>query len=120
MIPRVAKPSDDDPRTRRVVVATAQPGRGIPEIGLSAAARALQDVPERRLPRWVFRLFVGLGLAVFLVVFSLGLLGLADFSMAGNGSPDTRARAQWAWDRGDHLHFAIHILSARVLDLCPC
>ena len=42
---------------RRVVVATAQPGRGIPENGLSSAARAMQDVPERRLPRWVFRGF---------------------------------------------------------------
>jgi plastocyanin len=120
MIPRVAKPSADDPQTRRVVVARAQPGRGIPEIGLSGAARALQDVPERRVPRWVFRSLLGVGLAAFLVVFGLALLGLADFSMAGNGSPDVRARAQWAWDRGDHLHYAVHILQARVFDICPC
>src|SRR5947208_17009822 len=118
MISRVAKPSADDKHARRVVMATAQPGRGIPEIGLSSAGRAMQDVPDRRLPRWVFRSLIGIGLAVFMVVFSLALLGLADFSMAGNGSPDTRARLQWAWDRGDHLHFAVHILSARVLDLC--
>jgi plastocyanin len=120
MIPRVAKPSADDPRTRRVVIASAQPGRGIPEIGLSGAARAMQDVPERRLPRWAFRSLLGVGLAVFLAVFGLALLGVADFSMAGNGSPDARARLEWAWDRGDHLHFAVHILSARVLDVCPC
>ena len=60
------------------------------------------------------------GILVFLGLFSLGLLGLADLSMAGNGSPDVGARAQWAWDRGDHLHYAVHILAGRVLDLCPC
>jgi plastocyanin len=61
-----------------------------------------------------------LGLAAFLVLFGLALLGLADFSMAGNGSPEVRARAQWAWEHGDHLHYAVHILQGRALDLCPC
>src|SRR5438045_2211696 len=86
MISRVAKPSADDQHARRVVMATAQPGRGIPEIGLSSAGRAMQDVPDRRLPRWLLRSLIGIGLAVFLVVFSLALLGLVDFSMAGDGS----------------------------------
>jgi len=40
--------------------------------------------------------------------------------MAGNGSPDLRARAQWVWDRGDHLHFAVHMIQGRIFDLCPC
>jgi plastocyanin len=90
------------------------------EIGLSSTARELQDAPDRRVPRWIFRTALGIGFAVFLGLFSLGLLGLADLSMAGNGSPDVGARAQWAWDRGDHLHYAVHILAGRVLDLCPC
>jgi plastocyanin len=40
--------------------------------------------------------------------------------MAGNGSPDPRARAEWTLASGDHLHFAFHIMAGRVLDLCPC
>ena len=73
-----------------------------------------------RLRRWLLRLglaAVGLGL---LLLVSLGLLAYADFTMAGNGSPDVRARAQWVWDRGDHLHFAVHIIEGRIFDLCPC
>jgi plastocyanin len=120
MIPRVAKRSADDPQTRRVVLATAQPGRGIPEIGLSGAARELEDRPDRRVPRWIIRVLVGSGLAGFFVLVGLALLGLADFSMAANGSSDNRARLQWAWGYGDHLHYAVHILQARVLDVCPC
>jgi plastocyanin len=103
-----------------VVVARAQPTRGIPEIGLSAAAHGLDDVPDRRLPDWVVRGLLALGLVVLLGMLSVGLLGLADFSMAGNGSPDMRARLQWAWDSGDHLHYAGHLVAGRILDLCPC
>jgi plastocyanin len=55
-----------------------------------------------------------------LFVITAALLFYADFSMAGNGSSDARAQAAWALDRGDHLHFAGHILLGRVFDLCPC
>jgi plastocyanin len=77
--------------------------------------------PSRiRWSAWLKRgLILIAGLAI-LGVFSLALLFYADYSTAGNGSPDPAARAQWALDRGDHLHFATHVLAGRVLDLCPC
>jgi plastocyanin len=55
-----------------------------------------------------------------LMAVGFGLLALADFSVAGNGSPDPRARAAWTLASGDHLHFAFHIMVGRVLDVCPC
>jgi plastocyanin len=74
-------------------------------------------ISGRRLLRWTL-LSVG-GLIAFGIL-SLFLLALADFEMAGNGSADARSRAAWVLDRGDHLHYAVHILQARVFDICPC
>ena len=63
-------------------------------------------------------LMVGVGLLAALL--SLGLLALADYDMAGNGSSSSSARLAWVWDRGDHLHFAVHIAQGRLFDICPC
>jgi plastocyanin len=83
-----------------------------------------RKVPQRstrgftsRLIRWTL-FAVGAGLLGALL--SLGLLALADYDVAGNGSPDAGARLSWVWARGDHLHFAVHIAQARLLDICPC
>jgi plastocyanin len=57
---------------------------------------------------------------MFLLGLSFGLLALADYTIAGNGSPNPRARAAWTLASGDHLHFAFHIMVGRVLDICPC
>jgi len=59
-------------------------------------------------------------MGVLVAALTLSLLTLADFEMAGNGSPSTAERLAWVWDRGDHLHFAVHIAQARLFDICPC
>ena len=94
------------------------------EIRLSASGAAVEAAhnyqPRNRRKPWLLRATLALaGLAVLSGV-SLGLLALADFAMAGNGSRDVGARVQWTWDRGDHLHYAVHLIAGRVLDLCPC
>jgi plastocyanin len=63
---------------------------------------------------------LSLGVALVLGALSFVLLFVADYNMAGNGSPEPRARAAWAWEYGDHLHYAGHLVAGRVLDLCPC
>jgi plastocyanin len=70
-----------------------------------------------RLIRWA-SLVVGVGLVAALV--SLALLAFADYDMAGNGSSSSSARLAWVWERGDHLHFAVHIAQGRLFDICPC
>jgi plastocyanin len=94
------------------------------QIRLSARGAAIEaaysDGPPRRRPRWVRRIVLALAALALLSILSLGLLALADFAMAGNGSRDVGARAQWTWERGDHLHYAVHLVAGRVLDLCPC
>ncbi|HET6319007.1 MAG TPA: plastocyanin/azurin family copper-binding protein [Chloroflexota bacterium] len=57
---------------------------------------------------------------VALGVVSLALLFYADYSIAGNGSADPGQRVAWVLERGDHLHFAGHLVAGRILDLCPC
>jgi plastocyanin len=76
--------------------------------------------PERRRPRWILRGIAAVSVCAFLLLVGFGLLAFADFSMAGNGSPDARARAEWTLASGDHLHFAFHIVAGRILDICPC
>jgi len=93
----------------------------IADLELTETGRRYQQandvVPRRRLLRWAVLTVAGLG---FFFLFGLFLLGFADFEMAGNGSPDAMARVEWVWAHGDHLHFAVHIIQARVYDLCPC
>jgi plastocyanin len=54
--------------------------------------------------------------------FSLGfgLLTLADVASPANRGPDLSGRVLAAISRGDHLHYAFHVLAGRVLDICPC
>jgi len=60
------------------------------------------------------------GVGVLGGLLGFGLLALADYDMAGNGSVSSAARLAWVWDRGDHLHFAVHIAQGRLFDICPC
>lgn len=84
----------------------------------------MQRPPRRQAPklsrRWLWGIVVAVAAATLLLLCGLGLLAFADYAQAGNGSTDARARAQWVWDRGDHLHFAVHIIEGRIFDLCPC
>jgi plastocyanin len=36
------------------------------------------------------------------------------------GIPTAQGRMQWTLSHGDHLHFAVHMIAGRVLDVCPC
>jgi hypothetical protein len=70
-----------------------------------------------RLIRWVC---LAAGAALVGGLLGLGLLALADYDVAGNRSPSSSARLAWVWERGDHLHFAVHIAQGRLFDICPC
>jgi plastocyanin len=67
--------------------------------------------------RWAL---AGLGLAMLLAVTGLMLLFVADYQVAGNGSPSPRERALWVIAHGDHVHYAVHVTAGRILSLCPC
>jgi hypothetical protein len=67
--------------------------------------------------RWAL---VGLGLSMLLAVIGLMLLFVADYQVAGNGSPSARERAVWVIAHGDHVHYAGHVTAGRILSLCPC
>jgi plastocyanin len=87
----------------------------------TTAVKAQPPAPTRRgWGRWVARAVIALLVAALVGVVGLALLALADFDTAGNGSTDPRARARWTLERGDHLHYAVHIVAARLLDICPC
>jgi len=75
---------------------------------------------RRRGPRWSLLLKIVGWLAALVGGITLALLFVADYNMAGSGSSDSRARVAWAFDRGDHLHFAVHLAAGRVFDLCLC
>jgi plastocyanin len=116
------KPSDRPaaPQSQRIVISEEQPRHGIPAIHLSAAAERFDADANGKRRNWPRRLLLAGGVLVGLLFVSVVLLALADFTMAGNGSSDWRARAQWTWERGDRLHYAGHLAIGRVLDLCPC
>ena len=97
-----------------------RPDRGEPEIRLSAAARALEGEPDLRVRRWIIRGAIVIGALIVLGLASLLTLAYADFTISANGSADTGERIQWTIDHGDHLHYAVHLMAGRVLDLCPC
>jgi plastocyanin len=100
----------------------------------ASAPRAPQTAPVRRVgtlelyaqetsrgwTRWIKRGLLALGVFAFLGVTSLALLVYADIAMAGDGSRDFGEQAQWAWAHGDHLHYAGHLVAARLFDVCPC
>lgn len=91
----------------------------------STLTRPTASQPSRPTRRGIWsRLFGWLMLALLTATVlggvGLVLLAYADYDMAGNGSSDPRARIAWVLERGDHLHFTVHMLQARVFDVCPC
>jgi plastocyanin len=76
--------------------------------------------PPSRGFNWLKAVVVLVAGVALLLAITFGLLFYADFSMAGNGSSDPSAQVAWAFERGDHFHFAGHLLIARVFDVCPC
>jgi hypothetical protein len=50
----------------------------------------------------------------------LGLLAGADFLELPRFGPGSLKRLAWIWQRGDRLHFAVHVLAGRLYGLCPC
>jgi plastocyanin len=91
-----------------------------PEIRPSAAARQFDIEPHHRWRPWLWRAGLLLAGLAFLATLTLFLLALADYNIAGNGSPNFNDRARWTIDRGDHLHYAVHLAAGRIFDLCPC
>jgi hypothetical protein len=65
---------------------------------------------------------VALAAAVLLMVAAipLGLLALADYVSAGSNHGDGLTKVGWTLRRGNHLHYAVHLIAGRLLDLCPC
>jgi plastocyanin len=104
----------------RRAAAEAARAAGLPSTPPRRPASDMMQPGHAPLRRWLRRAVLAVvGLGLFGVL-SLGLLAYSDFAMAANGSSDARARAQWVWDHGDHLHFAVHVIQARLLDICPC
>jgi hypothetical protein len=64
-------------------------------------------------------LVLAIGVVSFVAV-SFALLAYADFLSAQDSIPQPRARPEWAVRRGDHLHYGVHLMAGRVLDICPC
>ena len=103
-----------------MVVVEHRPDRGTPEIRLSQAALDLEGEPDPRVRRWIKRALIAVGSLACVGLLSVFLLAFADFTIAGNGSQDFGERVRWTWDRGDHLHYGVHLVAGRILDLCPC
>lgn len=80
----------------------------------------MEGEPDHRAWRWLRRALVGVAALGFLSVVSLCLIMLADIQIAGNGSRDFGERLSWTIERGDHLHYAGHLVLGRIFDLCPC
>jgi hypothetical protein len=51
---------------------------------------------------------------------SLGALATADLADAPGRDPSFSARAAWVLDTGNRLHYTVHIVAGRLLDVCPC
>jgi hypothetical protein len=69
---------------------------------------------------WLARGTIAVTWLISVASIPLGLLILADFATAERDHPDPRARIAWALRRGHHLHYAVHLIAGRLLDLCPC
>jgi plastocyanin len=86
--------------------------------------RAALDLYERETAsgwwRWFKRGLIALGAMSVLVMIGVGLLVYADSAIAADGSTDFADQVRWAWEHGDHLHYAGHLAAARLFDLCPC
>ena len=103
-----------------IVIERPPASNGIPHIRPSAAARQFDAEPDHRWRRRFWRTGIVIGVLGLLAALSLFLLALADYTIAGNGSPNFGDRVRWTVDRGDHLHYAVHLAAGRVFDLCPC
>jgi hypothetical protein len=53
-------------------------------------------------------------------VVGLGLLATSDYVGQASRISGTQHRLLWTLAHGDHLHFAVHMLAGRLLDVCPC
>ena len=85
----------------------------------SACARRL-PADARRTQRWLVRGLMALVTAAVFMLLSFSLLAAADFANAPPPHRDLTSRALWVWHHGNRVHFAVHILAGRVLDVCPC
>ena len=59
-------------------------------------------------------------MVVFVSGGGLLLLFFADFQVAGTSGPSALERARWVVNHGDHVHYAVHVATGRILSLCPC
>src|SRR5262245_38425973 len=86
--------------------------------------RAALDLYERETAngwwRWLKRGLIALSALIVLGMVGVGLLVYADSAAAGDGSTNFGDQVRWAWEHGDHLHYAGHLAAGRLLDLCPC
>jgi plastocyanin len=102
-----------------MVVAQALDSRPV-HSGIGSSTAPGVHRPGRIWWRWLRRLLVASAALLLLSLSAFALLAFADYTIAGNGSPDPAERARWVWERGDHLHYAVHLVQGRILDVCPC
>lgn len=89
-------------------------------IRLSALRLTLPAPAVWRIPAWLRRALAVACLLGCLAALSLTALAIADLNEVPARNTTLRSRVAWVLDNGDHLHFAIHIVAGRVLDICPC
>ncbi|MBV9168827.1 MAG: hypothetical protein JOZ81_01925 [Chloroflexi bacterium] len=73
-----------------------------------------------RTPRGLRRALAAVCLVGCLGAVSLGALAVADLNDAPAQYTTLRSRAGWVLDRGNRLHYAVHITAGRILAICPC
>jgi uncharacterized membrane protein YedE/YeeE len=66
------------------------------------------------------RLLAAVMMLALLGVVGLGLLATSDYVGQASRISGTQNRLLWTLAHGDHLHFAVHMVAGRLLDLCPC
>ncbi len=74
----------------------------------------------KRIGHGLRRLLVGGRLVALVAVAPLALLSVADLVEGANLFSSPTDGVRWTLEHGDHLHFAVHVLSGRLLDVCPC
>ena len=64
-------------------------------------------------------LVLSMGLVLVVVVVTLASLVVADWAEAQDRKSGLLPQLVYALDGGDHLHYVVHLVLGRVLDLCP-